>query len=599
MKTFRRLSIKQRMFVCMMMLSLVPQLILFTWMYNQNREKLVSVTRDNTYQLVRASNDVLNNQMRLISETTRNILIDEELYGLFSTQKKAVPDAELTYYTYSGLTETVTERLVRKTLFKYFGNYVSVEQADIVTRNKCYSMNSQTMDYTDFWDSALYERICNQNGGIEWIGSMDMRPFRLERDYLSCARLMNLTHVQQSGIGLPLTPNSEKPILLIMLNRSFMTEQLRKSIASLSGAQYTLLSADGEVLLLGGSLSMKFDAETLAQIKQKSTGMLETHDEAGHTMIVCFDRLEQSGWTSCAAFSVEALTGQMEREMRTMYAGVVTIQVLASLLATFLAIRMMTSRIHKVNAAVNEVKAGNYTVRIMDERKDEFTPLVDNINDMSLMLQKLIDENLNVRLGEQEAHLQTLMTQLNPHYIYNTLNVINWVALRENARHSGALIVALSRMLRYTTNNREALTCLKDDMAWMEQYLKLMQVRFEGLFTVQWEIAQDCMVLRLPKLFLQPLFENSILHGFANRTEGGVVQVHIWQEDSDVLCQVKDNGCGMETEHIEELLRGETGSVGLYNIHKRIELMFGVGYGISIQSEPGQGTCVTVRMRSQ
>jgi two-component system sensor histidine kinase YesM len=217
---------------------------------------------------------------------------------------------------------------------------------------------------------------------------------------------------------------------------------------------------------------------------------------------------------------------------------------------------------------------------------------------MSVTLRQLIDENYKVRLSEQEARLQTLMMQFNPHFLYNTLNVINWVALRGNTKKASTLIVSLSRMLRYTCDNRQERTKFSDDMEWLKQYLMLMEARFEGLFTVEWDVEEVCLLLELPKLFMQPLLENSILHGFGDRKHGGEIQIRARIAGGDVVCEVQDNGVGMTKDQAERVLKVEGESIGLYNTNKRIQLMFGEGYGLTIESSAGCGCLVRVLMRA-
>lgn len=597
----RRLNIKARMFVCIILLSLAPQLLLVTLFFQSSRDSLIRTTRDSIYRLISVNNEVLDEQLRLVRETTMNILIDDDLFEIFTVADGAASGfqtAPLGYYD-NDRTESETARNVRKTLLKYFGNSDIIAQVEIATRQACYAMNAQSARYDAFWQSDPYRRIEAQGGGIVWLGKQEMAPYRIEKDYLSCARLMNLRRVSEAGIGEHLPEGCERPVLRVMFSDAFIARQIGKSIEGLSSAQYGLLGPAGETLLSGGTLQVRLDDACLRRIDEQGSGMLQMLGAAGEPVIVCFDRLRQSGWTSLAAFSVSALSGPLEGQMRAMFVGVVIVQALTSLLAALSAARLMGARIDKVSRAVDDVKAGRFTARIEDDRRDEFTRLVSNFNEMSATLRQLIDENVSVSLREQEARLQTLMAQLNPHYIYNSLNVINWVALREGDRAGSKLIVALSRMLQYTSNNHEEATRLSDDIAWMARYFLLMDARFAGLYAVTWDVQEDCRPLRLPKLFMQPLAENSILHGFGDRREGGRIGIRIWQEAGFVICRVEDNGCGMDASRADDILSGRTGCVGLYNVHRRIELVCGAGCGLSIASKPGEGTCVTARMRAQ
>jgi two-component system sensor histidine kinase YesM len=403
--------------------------------------------------------------------------------------------------------------------------------------------------------------------------------------------------VDVSGIGKPLPKDYERAVIRVHFSDDFFTDRLEKNVGSLTDAEYYLMDQSGGILISGGDFSgFVMQPEWWEQIREKGSGMLTVGLNGGAQAILCFDRLVQSGWTSLAVFSVNTLANGLTTGLYATFIGVVTVQVITSVLATLLAVSIIGKRIKRLNQGVDALKAGNFATQIKDNRQDEFTYLVQNFNGMSVTLRQLIDENYKVRLSEQEARLQTLMMQFNPHFLYNTLNVINWVALRGNTKKASALIVSLSRMLRYTCDNRQERTKFADDMEWLKQYLMLMDARFEGLFTVVWDVEEECFDLELPKLFMQPLLENSILHGFGDRKHGGEIQIRARMTGGDVICEVQDNGVGMTKEQAERVLKVEGESIGLYNTNKRIQLMFGEGYGLTIESSAGGGCMVRVLM---
>ncbi len=583
----RRLSIKHKIFLCIILLSLAPQCFLVAHFFESSKATLVDTTQRDIYQLVRVNNELINQQLTTVREATMNILVDADLYEIFSEANFG-----------DVVDQPTAEKSIHKVLMKYFGSLNCVQQVDIITRPYTYAMNTRVAQYKGFFESDPYKRIAQRDGGIVWLNRQEMAPFQLSRTYLSCARLLNLVYVDISGIGKPLPKDYERAVIRVLFSDDFFTERLQKSIANLSDAEYYLMDQSGEVLLSGGDYaSFVMRPEWWAQIRESGSGMLKVNIKGREQAIICYDRLSQPGWMSLAVFSVDTLADGLTKGLNATFIGVVFVQVLASVLATLLAISMVSKRIKRVNQGVDSLKAGNFATQITDNRQDEFTYLVQNFNGMSATLRRLIDENFKVRLSEQEARLQTLMMQFNPHFLYNTLNVINWVALRGNTKKASALIVSLSRMLRYTCDNRQDRTRFSDDIAWLRQYLTLMEARFEGLFTVEWDIEEECLPCELPKLFMQPLLENSILHGFGDRKQGGRILIRAWIEGDDVLCEVMDNGVGMTRERAERVLMVEGESIGLYNTNKRIALMFGDGYGLSIQSEDGGGCTVRVRMR--
>ncbi len=586
---FRSLSIKQKLFVCIILISLAPQCLLVARFFENSKGTLTETTQADIYQLVQVNNELINQQLLSVRQATLNIMVDAELYEIFTNASFG-----------GAIDRAAVEKEIHSVLSKYFGSLDSVDQVDIVTRGYTYSMriDARVSQYLGFFDSEPYGRIAAKNGGVEWLSKDDMQPFQLSRSGVSCARLLNLTYVGPSGIGVPLPADYERPVIRVQFKDAFLADRLEKNIANLQGAEFYLMDDRGEPMIWGGDYQgFQMEPSWWDDVRREGSGMIRVETKPGVQSVVCFDRLDPSGWTSIVAFSVDALAGDLISGMNRTFWGVVLVQVLTSLGATLLAISMITKRIKRLNQGVDSLKEGNFKAIIEDNHRDEFTYLVDNFNGMSVTLRQLIDENYKVRLSEQEARLQALMMQFNPHYLYNTLNVINWVALRGDTRRTSALIVSLSRMLRYTSDNRQALTPLRDDIEWVRQYLLLMQARFEGLFRVAWAVDEALLDCELPKLFMQPLLENSILHGFSDRKAGGEIEIRIFAEGRDVMCEVRDNGIGMSQARIEQVLREEGASIGIYNVNKRIQLMYGEGYGLSIKSAEGEGSVVTVRMR--
>ncbi len=583
---YRSFSIKQKLFICIILISLAPQCLLVFGFFSGSKASLTETTQENIYQLVRVNNELINEQLETAREATMNILVDLELYEIFNrVNAEGIND------------RTTLEKDIHNVLLKYFDSMICVEQVDIITRTYSYPMRARNAQYVGFFESGPYQRVADRNGGIVWLTILDMDQYQIFDQALSCARQLNLTYVDRSGIGTPLPKEYERPVIRVQFSNDYFAARLEKNIASLEDAEYYLMDELGTPMIYGGDFpDFTMEAQWWEEIRAQQSGMIKVAARGGKQTVICFETLQQSGWTSIAVFSVDALASRLTAGLSRTFAGVIVIQVITSVLATLVAVRMISKRVKRLNQGVDSLKAGNFSTVIEDNKKDEFTYLVGNFNDMSQTLRQLIDENYKVRLSEQEARLQSLMMQFNPHYLYNTLNVINWVVLRGNTRRASALIVALGRMLRYTSDNRRECTPLADDIEWLNQYLTLMEARFEGLFTISWDVEPSCLQCELPKLFMQPLLENSILHGFSDRKMGGEIHIKIIRAGNDVISEVRDNGIGMSRKRIEEVLQDGAGSIGLNNINKRVQLMYGEAYGLTIESDEGFGCLVRVRM---
>ncbi|UJF35481.1 sensor histidine kinase [Paenibacillus hexagrammi] len=202
-------------------------------------------------------------------------------------------------------------------------------------------------------------------------------------------------------------------------------------------------------------------------------------------------------------------------------------------------------------------------------------------------------------LREKEAEIMALNLQLNPHFLYNTLNIINWMAIEKDQKAISRMIVSLSTMLQYTVNNKQEIVRLKDDLEWLKGYTHIMEIRFEGIFRFRFEVDDlpgDCKV---PKLFLQPIIENAIIHGFDHEQKEGIIIIRGEIDGNDLVFKVIDNGKGMRSDKVAGLLSPHSKGIGIKNVEQRIIILYGSNYRLHIQSREGIGTEVTVRIPLQ
>ncbi|HBM80608.1 MAG TPA: two-component sensor histidine kinase, partial [Clostridiaceae bacterium] len=182
------------------------------------------------------------------------------------------------------------------------------------------------------------------------------------------------------------------------------------------------------------------------------------------------------------------------------------------------------------------------------------------------------------------------------HFLYNTLNTINWIAIENNQKEISKIIMSLADMLHYTAYNEDELTFFGDDLKWLKNYIYIMQNRFDDKFTVYYDIDPKLNLYKVPKLFLQPFVENSILHGFDSIDTGGILKIRGWVNSIRVCFSVEDNGRGIEKEKGEKMIQHYPENIGIKNVEKRIKLIYGEEYGIRVKSILNKGTKVLIEL---
>lgn len=217
---------------------------------------------------------------------------------------------------------------------------------------------------------------------------------------------------------------------------------------------------------------------------------------------------------------------------------------------------------------------------------------------MTRKLKELINEVYKIQLSRKEAELKTLQAQINPHFLYNTLDVIYWTSRLENAPKTGELVSALAKLFKLGLNKGSEITTIKKEIEHIQSYLTIQKYRYDEVPEFIIEVDETILEFSTIKLLLQPIVENALIHGIAELGGKGSVKITVKGVGEVIKFEVEDNGKGMEesriTQMFEEDFEDDKKGYGISNVHRRIKLYFGQDYGIDISSEIGCGTRVVM-----
>lgn len=290
---------------------------------------------------------------------------------------------------------------------------------------------------------------------------------------------------------------------------------------------------------------------------------------------------------------------QIEETIAPMMKGVVIIFVLSVIAAGMLLTRLtrgMVRNIEKLSRNMKEVKKGNLEVTVTSDSQDEIGELIQGFGDMVEYIKTLIEEVYEGRLSLKEYEMKALQAQINPHFLYNTLSLINWKAIEAEKKDISKITLALSKFYRTALNKGNNVMPLEDEISNVKSYLDIQLMMHDYEFDVEMDIDPSMYFYDTPNLILQPLIENAIDHGIDLKTEGrGKITIRGWQEGENVYLSVEDNGAGMEEEVAKSILTQKSRGYGVRNVNDRIRLIYGPDYGLDIRSKVGEGTRITVR----
>lgn len=262
----------------------------------------------------------------------------------------------------------------------------------------------------------------------------------------------------------------------------------------------------------------------------------------------------------------------------------------------------ITKPISRLCEVTRQAASGDFEVRAQKEQNNELDVLNTSFNQMVEKIGKLVEDIRVEQLNLRATELKLLQAQINPHFLYNTLDAIIWLAEAGQKEQVVQMVSSLSNFFRTTLSKGQDFVTVREEESHIRSYLQIQQFRYRDILEYEIDIEQELLPCRILKLVLQPLVENALYHGIKNKRGMGRILVSGTKEDGNMVFRVRDNGIGMDKErldHVKKLIGGEpiakdvSSGFGLFNVNQRIALNYGAQYGITIESEYGEGTEVT------
>lgn len=339
----------------------------------------------------------------------------------------------------------------------------------------------------------------------------------------------------------------------------------------------------------------------LNSIRQNTRSGFWKTDFAGEPCLTIYESLADSGLEIYGVIPLERLY-QNVTQLRN---GITLITMLILLLALLLASQMSHLVVKPIKSMMEPMRAasrGNFDFTLSVNSQDEIGQLREGYNAMTSQIKSLIVDVYQAQLLQKESEFRALQAQINPHFLYNTLDTINWIAKMNHMDEISHMVMSISNLMRISINNQKCIITVAEELQYVKDYLYIQHVRYQERLETMIDVNEQITGLKIPKLLLQPLVENAVIHGIEKKRAGGFVRLAGYQEGTLLIFKVEDNGLGIEKDKLETLLteqkekRGDRAGLGLTAVHRRIQFLFGAQYGLTIWSEPGIGTSITVKL---
>lgn len=565
---FQKMSLLQKLLFIFIIVMIAPLCLTTVFFYQRTEQRLLEITYENMNSSIQQISSNVRAQMDQMQQISSLIYTDETMQT-YLTQVYTKDYSIMEAYDYiDGLLYS---------MLTINGNISSIH---LYVANETLPEDGLFLRHIppDEFSNTFLNTLSHTSGGVFF---SNVIPDKKGNNIIYLGRILNYnSETQPYGM---VTIGFKEDLL-----HSLIEKEEQNKLVYLLDEKGTIISASDKSLLNqrfsdAFGLSLKNNQEVVT-IADKSFLLVYT------TMF--------HGWTAVSLTPLEEIIDPSHKT--AVY--IVIIAMISFAISTCMVVviaRYLSRRLNKLNRQAAQIEQGNFTVWPDDYDSDEIGQLSAAFNQMSVRLKALIDELYVKELAKRDAELYALQSQINPHFLYNTLSGISSLAVQNGDQDVSQIVNHLARFYQISLNMGNQYLTLEKELTLTRHYIAIQHMRFGDDFTESWEISEDLLQHEVLKLLLQPFVENAINHA----QTASNVPLHITirayalcRNNKTSLClEVEDDGCGMSKEKAESILNiPSSKGYGILNVHKRIQLAYGDDYGVSISSEIDQGTRITL-----
>ena len=573
---YRRMSIQMVIslsFTAVAVVGMVFMGLSLFWRFSAETETLVE---ENSQRVLAQANQNLDSYLRRMMRVS-DTMYYRVIKNMDLAEDSLVDAMELLY-------EENRDSLVSIAVFD--------ERGGLVSATPLSALKGDARPADSGWFQAAMERMENFHFSTPHVQNLFDDPDYRYQWVVSLSRHVQLTRdgVTQSGV------------LLVDMGFGGI-EQVCRDVELSNGGYLYLVDGDGELiyhprqqLIYAGVL----EENNLAAAQYRDG----THWEEfqGQRRQVTVKTVGYTGWKLVGVVPGDSLTA----DSRQMFLFGLSLLLFSVFLLAFLNFRIsahITDPIRRLEHSIKELEAGRQDVDIEEAGCYEVRRLSHSVRSMVSTMRHLMDDIIQQETQKRQSELEVLQSQINPHFLYNTLDSVIWMTEAGRYEEAIQMVTSLARLFRISLSRGKNIIPLSDELEHARHYMNIQQIRYKNKFTTRITAQPDTQGLYTLKLIVQPILENAIYHGMASAEDDGLICVEARREGEDLIIDVTDNGLGMRPEVAASLLdedrpqvRTSGSGIGVRNVHQRIRLTFGQAYGLTILSEPDEGTTVRIRL---
>lgn len=591
---FNNLSIRNKLILHFILISILPSLVitlLISWTVSNMLEK-----QSNTQilQLIGNVSKSLDAQAANIQNISYFISMDPDIQTYLNDGSISIAKDEDRYRLYRFLQSFTT-------LYSEIAGIMIVRADGQYFSNDMYARSEKNL-IEEYW----YHEAMAARGIYKMIGHPSERNVTTHVNYKDSEIVSVVRAIQDPDTG------TTKGVVLIDLKLRVIAEMLGDVKLGKSG--YLIVVDDNNDLIYSPKNGITLDRDAIAQmLEHTSTGSFAIGTK-GESLQILYQKSNFTNWTTVGVFPIRD-TLQAIKDVNLYLVIFLFVVCMLGITASYYLSFSISRPIAQLASSMRKVEEGNMNIRFSGVREDEVGRLGNSFNKMLTQMKKLLRQVEQEQMKKREAELRSLQAHIQPHFLYNTLDTIQWLARKDGAKEATEMVEALSKLFRLGLSKGQELVPMQDEIEHITSYLVIQKTRYKEKLNYSLDIDDGVTTLYVIKLILQPIVENAIYHGIKERRGSGHIHIRATVSHGFLRITVEDDGAGMDETRLlqlrqvlrslsdpvaealptQELTRnGQSFGYGLRNVQERLLLSFGNLSGISVDSSIGKGTMVTI-----
>ncbi len=582
----KKMSIGKRLVLIFGLLITVPMIIVGTVSYQTYSSNL----EDNTIKRMMELNESLileiNSIRKSNEEFSDKVLSQGTLQAVLSKKYTAAESA----------VEVEDKAHVEQILFSLTNPLNEANIFIVGSNGRTYRSNGDMARFNvaNIVETSIFQRALESNGENIWVPTNeDIFHYLSGESFLYLVRRINSLSLTTLEIGHSIIQIKYTHLANVFQRLSFEEGEYIKVIDSNGMIFYD----NQDIRLIGTQI----EENILSNIGNLNEGVFFLEQEKVN-YLVSYKMNQENGWSIIRGVPYSTIVAA-SKELRNFTLLVLSICLLIAVLVAVLFSRSIVQPIKNLKDSMVSLGDGNLEIKVDLDRQDEIGSLQRSFNLMVKDLHMLMAKTEEDQKRKQMLELQKLEYQINPHFLYNTLDRIHWMLQKNGQSENGEMITTLARYFRLGLSKGKETYSIKDELEHIQHYLYLMNNRSQEKIRIVIQADEDILHFKTPKILLQPLVENAIIHGFQENSDTNEIRITVTKDEDNIVYQVSDNGIGIATNQLQQIRKQisldqpeqeSRQGIGLSNTHQRIKLTYGSMYGLDIDSILEEGTVVTI-----